>query len=383
MAIDDLSDLRQELPDLFDDQRLPSTWEDDWTIVRVDDPEGARPEDFEMIFADEMDRTGIADGPRTSEIIVPDFGSSRFPGSPTSYNSQAYAPPPDCLAFYLPFHHFNPTWWGIYLIVEGIQWLARFICTHSSGALTLPESFVSARIFAYGHESFHHLVESFATRLEITHRVPLYRTGFDRLYRSQVNAQNSTEEALASAHGYSKVQGRAFRRPRNTVKERAALAALGAYIKASPPGYNQALNFIRRSAFASSRSDFAEDNHSFALPAIPRRGARAWHSFPHAFSGMSRVYSRVNYAIRAGSPLATRIRTRYYLRYPEVAQRLRKLAGCTMVRQAGGHEIWQNPHGHRFPVPRHPGDLRPGTLQKIIRQAGLQLSLQEFASRAP
>jgi hypothetical protein len=39
--------------------------------------------------------------------------------------------------------------------------------------------------------------------------------------------------------------------------------------------------------------------------------------------------------------------------------------------------------GHRFPVTRHPGDLRRGTLAKIIKERGLEMSLTEFvAARA-
>jgi hypothetical protein len=29
-------------------------------------------------------------------------------------------------------------------------------------------------------------------------------------------------------------------------------------------------------------------------------------------------------------------------------------------------------------VPRHPGDLRQGTLAKIIKEAGLQMSVSQF-----
>ena len=36
-------------------------------------------------------------------------------------------PPPDALAFYLPFHYFHPVWWGVYLLLEGVERLATFI----------------------------------------------------------------------------------------------------------------------------------------------------------------------------------------------------------------------------------------------------------------
>ena len=68
--------------------------------------------------------------------------------------------------------------------------------------------------------------------------------------------------------------------------------------------------------------------------------------------------------------------------YAELTRKLREL-GCVFKRQAkGSHEIWQSPSGQRFPVPRHPGDLRKGTLAKIIKQAGFQMSVAEFTGAA-
>lgn len=230
---------------------------------------------------------------------------------------------------------------------------------------------------------FHHIVESFATRLEVSHRQPLYRIGFDAFYRENAGTHDSVEEALASAHGYRKVDSRAFRRPNEPQKREAALEALVEYIRRCPPGYNRALDFVTNSAFNLQRSDFAEKNHNWALPDIGQREARVWNSFPHAFSGISRVQSRVNYAIHRDSPLIDRVRTRgHYLRYRDVTQRLEKQGSCTFVRHGGGgHEIWENPMGRRFAVPRHPGDLRTGTLQRIIKQAGLEVSVSEFISQ--
>lgn len=63
--------------------------------------------------------------------------------------------------------------------------------------------------------------------------------------------------------------------------------------------------------------------------------------------------------------------------YREVIARLRQ-AGFVFDRQAkGSHEIWYNPTTRRrTTVPNHPGTIPRGTLQAIIRAAGL--SLDEF-----
>jgi predicted RNA binding protein YcfA (HicA-like mRNA interferase family) len=67
-----------------------------------------------------------------------------------------------------------------------------------------------------------------------------------------------------------------------------------------------------------------------------------------------------------------------YLRYKDLKKKLEKLGECTPLRQKGSHEIWKCPGGKKFPVPRHPGDLKKGTLAKIVKQAGLGMSVSEF-----
>jgi predicted RNA binding protein YcfA (HicA-like mRNA interferase family) len=401
MAVDDLELLHSELPNLFSEKDLPVAWEEDWRFVKVDDPESPLPQlqtvaptdDIEALFESPDLRAKVhvedEDGAWTAavdfgKIMTPSFKSSkRFPGSPVPYDLEDQVPPPDCLGSYLPFHYFFPVWWGAYLIVEGVNGLARFIRRRAGGVLSYPESVVVARLFIYGHEAFHHITESFATRLEVSHRKPLYKVGFDKLYRKYANTSESLEEALASAHGYRKVKSLVFRKPQNEPEKRnAACGALAEYIRRCPPGYDRALEFIGESAFISERSEFAEKNHNCALADIRQRGALIWSSFPSAFSGISRVNSRVNYAIHRNSAFSSRIRASvHYLQYRDVAQRLKKLGSCKFMRHGGTHEIWQNREGRPFPVPRHPGDLKTGTLRGIIRQAGLQMSVSEFVSK--
>src|SRR5436309_8047999 len=118
MAVDDIDRLRIELPELFADRPLPPDWDDEWVVIPVDDPEafGAEPsDDFQVHARDET--LGGADqalwfDPETQAPNLGDVG--RFPGSPVLQTSSR-APPPDAIAFYLPFHYFHPTWWGIYI----------------------------------------------------------------------------------------------------------------------------------------------------------------------------------------------------------------------------------------------------------------------------
>lgn len=389
MAVDDLDILRDQLPEIFQDRALPSGWEENWLIIPIDDPElgyshTINVPDYEV--AEDQASANLALNlaspvgfEPTSEM--PDFGEGgSFPGAPQTQHQWKMVPPPDALAFYFPFHYFHPHWWGVYLVLEGVHDLAAYLRRRSKSRLEAYEAFVTARLFLYGHEAFHHTIEAFATRLEITHRVPLYREGFERLFTRVFGTDDCVEEALATAYGYQKVKQRAFRKPNDRRKREGALDALSKYIEECPPGYQRALEFIGKRQFLEQRSHFAEQNHNEALPAMPAKNSPLWLSFPHAFSGISRVTSRVNYLVHRDSSLATRLKLGLrYVRYRDVSERLRRLGGCKIVREGrGSHEMWETPKGHRFPIPRHPGDFGRGLLAKIIKQAGLNLSVSEF-----
>lgn len=59
-------------------------------------------------------------------------------------------------------------------------------------------------------------------------------------------------------------------------------------------------------------------------------------------------------------------------RYQDVVRRL-KACGFIFDRQAAGsHEIWYCDLTRRYTtIPNHPGDMPEGTLQAILRQAGV------------
>jgi predicted RNA binding protein YcfA (HicA-like mRNA interferase family) len=59
-------------------------------------------------------------------------------------------------------------------------------------------------------------------------------------------------------------------------------------------------------------------------------------------------------------------------RYRKIIQILKRF-GFTFYRQAAGsHEIWYNPQSKCFTtIPNHPGDMPEGTLNAILKQAGI------------
>ena len=66
-------------------------------------------------------------------------------------------------------------------------------------------------------------------------------------------------------------------------------------------------------------------------------------------------------------------------KYKEIISKLRK-AGFHFDRQAkGSHEIWYNQKNKiRITIPNHPGDMPEGTLNAIIKQAGL--TIEQFVA---
>lgn len=126
-------------------------------------------------------------------------------------------------------------------------------------------------------------------------------------------------------------------------------------------------------------TEFAEANAKESLPALPSKARDIWTVFPYAFSGIGRITSRVNYIVSRHSPLVARDRLDVrFITFADLTRKLRE-RGCRFVRHGkGSHELWESATGTRFPIPRHPGDLRKGTLAAIVKQAGLNTSLEEF-----
>lgn len=390
MPHDDLDRVHDQLPDLFMDKTLPTSWDEDLILIPIDKPEsplGLYP-DSEMavesdLFPDSTvdmrvgDPVGLLYEP--TEILGELSGLGGFAGAPVVPKDNSI-PPPDSLAFYLPFHYFYPTWWGVYLIAEGVQWLSDFVRTHSDGVLLSDDATSVARVFLYSHEVFHNKVETFGLRLEHVHRTKLYKTAFERLYQRTVDTENCLEEALANAHAYLRVQNLLFKGEK--LKRAAAIRVLKEYIRLSSAGYRQGLNFIKKRQFDNGQYNFAELNYRECFPQHPKCDADVWRTFPYLFSAISRVNSRVNYIVHRASPLASRARLgSRYLTYRQLEKRLMKTAHCEKVGGGkGSHETWQRPDGCKFSVPRHPRDLCSGTLRAIIREAGLDLSISQFAA---
>jgi predicted RNA binding protein YcfA (HicA-like mRNA interferase family) len=367
-----------ELPSVFDIKKLPANWDDEWIIVPIDSPESPTVEPNspeEVIFGETLAALEVDNVQNNSRSRLPQPLSGSFPGALQGISDSPYAPP-DAFAFYLPFHLFYPEWWGIYLLAEGVRDLARILRSNGGGDLPDADCQTAARIFLFGHEQYHHSVESFATRLEITHRGPIYTKGFDEFYQRSRGTTEWLEEALANAYAYQRVMKAYVKEP---AKKRLLAKAFDRYVKESPPGYDQGMKYAKAHAFIEAQAELAETGHHESALSTPKANRELWSAFSHGFHPFRKRGSHVVYLVHRDSSIARRSSLAgRYLRYREVVRRLENL-GCLIVREGkGSHEIWRGPNQRTFPVPRHRGDLKMGTLAGILKQAGIQMRLEEF-----
>jgi hypothetical protein len=386
-----IDDLLKDMPFVFEQPPSPAELFDDLVVVPIDNPEWLptdwstqaplgeldevaaersdeeiTAEQLEAAIAESLGNTDINAGPLdglAGRISGSGPGGpidrSRFPGMP---------PPPDALAFYLQFHYYAPTWWGVYLTVEGVQLTAQMLVSLSKGKLPPSHAVTAARLFLYYHEAFHHNVECFATRLELAHRKPLYVDGFQSFFSRVFGTDRCLEEGLANAYAYTKTTKK--------VRHARLPVAIRKMIWQSPPGYRLGVRLAGR--FEKEQAKLAEQNFRECFPWARPANDRVWKSMGHLFDGVSNIRGRVNYIVNRRSPLIQRARLRPLLSPTKLIRKLQSAASLSFVRHGANHDVYRAANGATVPIPRHPRDISKGTLLKILREAGIDLSLSEF-----
>lgn len=387
---DGLDEFHKHYPEVFEHRDLPKI-DEDYVEIPVEDPD-ARPEPsrdrlepglmdddsehsdsdaLERILAEEVSDNALP--PELSPEILTALGNpgGKAPGGGHGggiipWPAGANIPPPDCLAFYLPIHFYHPNYWGVYLIAEGVVWLASYLMRATAGAISPLDAVSVARRFLYYHEAFHHKTECLSIRMEITHRVPVYKTAFLHHYQATAGTDDCLEEALANAEALAKVTG----------VPRVVSEALEKMVLASPPGYR--LGVRVKQDFTDFRNQFAEINQNVSFPKLPKKSHTAWGAATHMFDGINNIKGRVNYIVPKNSPLLGRLRVQPMLPPRKLVKKLADLAGVTFKRPGGNHDLYQTKDGHVFPIPRHARDINRGLLRGILRQCGIEMGLEEF-----
>ncbi|MGB3205766.1 MAG: type II toxin-antitoxin system HicA family toxin [Crinalium sp.] len=388
MTLNNIASLRTELPELFEQKQLPQDWDENWIAIPFDDeiedllnpPNNYDDYDYE-------DNREVLQIPRHPEIkdIFPEY-IDYYKWNKKGGERKL---PPDLLAFYLPFHLF-PDDWGIYILSSGVQYLAKIIRRQCN--LTQFEALLVSRLFLYYHELYHHKIEMFFTRLEVTHKQPFYknrkffRDQEQRLSFNLTHLEDKlklTEEALANAEAYirtvdklaaiSQIVGNTKISP--TVIE----PVLSEYIRSSPAGYNEALLYDRTCLFNAKQYEFANQIHTTVLPNKANTSPKIWSLFfdqvddEKTYPVMDRVFILfdIHSSLVRGNPGLQICKPR------ALKKKLSKM-DCYLLREGKEHEVWVSPSGKHFTIPRHPGDMKPGTVRNIFRDAGLDLSYSEI-----
>ena len=378
-----IDSLKDHMPEVFQNRDVLPDWNEHFDVIPIDNAESFGDQIFTSHTNDmpggvltssnlEIDAAALLD----SEDVFPDLPdvvgqifSGTHAGAPTPFTDKTKAPSPDCLAFYLPFHYYYPDWWGIYLLFDGVVWLAKQIQIHSAGRIGGPFAIQAARLFLYRHESFHHKTECFATRLETSHRKALFKAGFERYYQSTLGTDDCLEEALANAYAYDEVLKKITAFPELE-------PALADYIKASPPGYRKGVDVSLD--FHSTRNEFAEENQRICNPSLPPKSPDVWGVGTRMFDGITNIKSQVNYIIPRGSRLAKRLRFKPLLPPNKLIKKLRDMVGLELVRHGGNHDVYRSAAGKQTTIPRHPKDMKTGTLHKILRELSIPGGLEQF-----
>lgn len=158
-------------------------------------------------------------------------------------------PPPtdiDALAWYLSIHYYGPNY-GIYIKQDAIDLIAGHIYDRlraPTGSTTETEQLhLAATCTLYLHEAFHHKIESFAIRLEIARRSPVYIPYFENVYRTTHGTDHQIEEIVATNEMYQRLQEDTYRKKLDPAVYNATRKFLCDWIPTLGPSYRLGVSF--------------------------------------------------------------------------------------------------------------------------------------------
>lgn len=383
MAKDDIADLEQEANYLFERWDLPLEAGEGWISIQDTDVLDMALTEY---IQEEIDKRStwldapIFDEPTLDNNVIqnesPRLQPSQYPGQKRE-SPYGLIPPPDAIAFYLPFHLFLHSGWGVYFVFEEFVKFVIAVWGRTEGRLDPVTLINLCKKFVYGHEAFHHRIESFVTKLEI---VTLERKYLDRYlpYSKKVSGTgDDIEEALANAEGLNY----ACRTGRASKYEKAVFhRAIVEISKGWGPGYNRMAEFLDVEELKHATRTYLDTISTITPTSRPQTHPNIWGAFPSATRGIADVTTQGIFQVKKGSPILSRIPIDVRLfNVSSVKKKLKGKAGLTYKRPGkGSHEIWITPEGRTVVIPSSKRELSSGTLKSILRQAGINSPISEF-----
>ena len=398
MKSENLETLENTLPGVFDRNEFPD-WPDSVIVVMDGVTLDGRNDPFcePQELKDQPADIGSIRIEDPREIIVtPDPGSIpdtyqhplgnildgstsvTWPGQPVIVQGQVTHPPADCYAFYLPWHHFSASLWGIYLVVEGVEQVGWWIHLATRGHLSLNESLYVAKTYLFHHEAYHNVVESFAARQEIAFRQPVYKAGFRASFRNW-SLQASHEEAMAESYAAMKVRKESFAglrsQPRlRKFKQELAYFALVHFIETSAPPYSFASPTLRNNTLFDPHEHVLQEQGLLGSISPPLRPVNTaiWSASTHSMQPTLKRNGAFSYIVNRNHPLLA-TRRKPQIKYCDRRKFIQKLKSIIPgeLRAGGVHPLWVvKETGQRVPIPT--GSLPDGTANHILEQLGLK-----------
>ncbi len=338
---------------------------------------------------------GVAPGLREDLIYRPrpvvldrlrDRISGLFPGGPSGVRGareHGFVPPPDALAFYLPFHSY-PKHWGIYLIDVGVASLAMDLglILRSQGHTFAPyETSRIAHAYLFHHEAYHCAVESLALRCELPMRKPAYRTGLRKIYMRPWIPGAPHEETLATAYGLRKVRDE-MKLPKPKLV--AAVRALEQYMLWCPPEYAAGVNYVKDVAFDEFEQKFIEE----AINACHGKAAvldpTSWSLGTYMLTPLIQRNRKYSWICDRNAFKLSKLAV-FYSRRSDIIRCLERVAGVRS--ESGGRHLHLvrefakdgSIRSRRTQVPS--GEVQDGTLSGMLKNLDLGMNVHTFRQR--
>ena len=408
MNDDDIDQLKIMFPGFFENRQTNDNWEEGYILV--DDKELNNPENqiFQALYPEEdnyfnedllenidenelevmLTDTIFEDtNNETLEDYQGVFGDD-FPGNPAG-NLGGKTSSIDLLGFYLPWHIFQNDKWGIYLIEDAIERVALKMHYSSKKLLSKNNCRKLLREFVFAHEKYHNIVETFATRLEISHRIPVYLDQVKKLYLSSPKNKLVHEEALAEAYGYLNIFHKSiFKKIENSKsryfnkKKKIAEILIRKFLQKAPYPYNLSLQMLSRNKLEHNQKQLQEFILNPSFKYSNKRDILMWKFGTYMMSPSLRRNGKYIFIISKKSSVFKK--NKLNLHYVKIQTLIKKLRpyGIKEAYQGGKHpKKLVLPNGKPISVPTHGKDIAKGMAHKILKDCEIGISLRDLLNR--